>query len=93
VEDDEYDWVLNHPNVDRVRDVLTFRQSMAVVRHGERLDQTPAWLSYPDREAWPLDTPLTAEGRKSAREVGTLLQKKKPPGAAPFDIVVLSPFL
>jgi len=93
VGDDEFDRIVHHPNVETVRDVHTFRQSIAVVRHGERLDQTPAWLSSPDRQTWPLDSPLTVEGRESARAAGALLQEKHPMGAAAFDIIVSSPYL
>jgi len=93
VGDDEFDWIVHHPNVETLRDVHTFRQSIAVVRHGERLDQTPAWLSSPDRQTWPLDSPLTVEGRESARAAGALLQEKHPMGAAAFDIIVSSPYL
>lgn len=90
--DTEFERVVSDPHV-QGDGVLTFRQAVAVVRHGERLDSTLAWASHPDRVSWPLDPPLTAGGLDMSRDVGFHLEKNVPEGAAPFEVVVSSPFL
>jgi broad specificity phosphatase PhoE len=92
-QEDDYDKIAKHAGVTNVDGVLTFRQAVAVVRHGERLDSTPAWSSYPERTQWPMDPPLTTEGHFGSREVGHHLQDDLPEGAAPFEVIVSSPYL
>jgi len=89
----DYDEIVNHAGVTSVNDVLTFRQAVAVVRHGERLDSTPAWSSYPERNLWPMDPPLTEEGHIGSREVGHHLQHDLPEGSDPFEVIISSPYL
>ena len=89
----DYDKIVNHAGVTCVSDVLTFRQAVAVVRHGERLDSTPAWSSYPERNLWPMDPPLTEEGHIGSREVGHHLQHDLPEGSDPFEVIISSPYL
>lgn len=67
----------------------SFGQTVAMVRHGDRLDHTPEWESSPERLTYPNDTPLTAEGHEHAREVGNALKAT----GTPFAMIVASPYL
>ena len=50
-----------------------FKQQIAVVRHGDRLDHDPEqWQKYPDRLRRPYDTPLTTKGRQTAARKNAL---------------------
>lgn len=86
-----------HPDVDlkmvksgccSVAEYYMLRQSFAIVRHADRLDHTPAWEHFPEREAYPNDTPLTQEGFTHASDVGDVLVKT----GKPFKLIVASPY-
>jgi len=64
-------------------------QTFAIVRHADRLDHTPDWKSYPDREAYPNDTPLTPDGFDHAAQVADILDNQQ----RQFKLVVASPYL
>jgi len=70
-------------------DYYVLNQTFAIVRHADRLDHTEEWVSYPGREAFPNDTPLTPEGFTHARQVGDLMFKQEPP----FKMIIASPYL
>lgn len=69
--------------------VYFLSQSVAIVRHAERLDRTPDWHSFPDRETWPNDTPLAPDGHEHAKELGRELKGME----KRFDLIVSSPYL
>eukprot|EP00928_Gymnodinium_smaydae_P072113 TRINITY_DN55533_c0_g1_i1.p1 TRINITY_DN55533_c0_g1~~TRINITY_DN55533_c0_g1_i1.p1 ORF type:complete len:393 (-),score=37.37 TRINITY_DN55533_c0_g1_i1:162-1340(-) len=60
---------------------------IAVVRHGERLDDTNAalWQGSQPGKKYPYDSPITAEGRRQASSVSQDLASRG------FDLVVTSP--
>jgi broad specificity phosphatase PhoE len=65
-----------------------FNQGFAIVRHADRLDHTPDWASYPEREAYPNDTPLAEIGFKHAAEVAQVLQDE----GRKWKVIVCSPY-
>lgn len=69
----------------------SFITAVAIVRHGERLDQVnpQAWFHSPMGRQFPFDCPLTRRGREMARQVAEELQKT----GLTFGIVVSSPYL
>mmetsp|Transcript_67195 Transcript_67195/g.123750 ORF Transcript_67195/g.123750 Transcript_67195/m.123750 type:complete len:440 (-) Transcript_67195:133-1452(-) len=73
------------------QDFKPFYSTVAIVRHGERLDQMDpaAWFNSDMGRAYPFDCPLTANGRKMAREVAEELQNS----GTNFALVVSSPYV
>jgi broad specificity phosphatase PhoE len=81
--------IRSHPQVTLGKDgYYGLSQSFAIIRHGDRLDHTPAWKTSPLREKWPNDTPLTDEGHKHATEVGKQLAKS----GKEFGLIISSPY-
>jgi broad specificity phosphatase PhoE len=84
--------VRKHQYVSRVveddQEYYALAQSFAIVRHGDRLDHTPAWDKFPDAKRWPNDSPLTADGHKHATEVGKFLRDS----GKPFCLIIASPY-
>lgn len=66
----------------------TLAQSFAIVRHGDRLDHTPAWENHPEARAYPNDTPLTRDGHMHATAVGEALKAS----GKPFGLIISSPY-
>lgn len=63
---------------------------IAVVRHGERMDQAhpKKWLSSPEAKRYPFDCPLTLHGKRQAAEVAEEFKRR----SVHFDVVVSSPY-
>lgn len=102
IQTDPVDVIRNHPHVQAVTrprgccalaEYYMLDQAVAVVRHAERLDQTPEWWTYPGREAWPNDTPLAQVGHVQAAEVGEKLFEKAEAENRPWQLIVSSPYL
>lgn len=68
-----------------------FRQLVALVRHGERLDQADpiTWMRSKDGQRYPFDAPLTGKGVRQAQEVARELAKYR----SWFHLVVCSPYV
>jgi broad specificity phosphatase PhoE len=68
-----------------------FKCVVAVVRHGDRLDQVDpaAWFRSDLGRAYPFDCPLTSKGRKAARRTAEEIQNS----ALEFALVVSSPYV
>jgi len=72
-----------------------FKQAVAVIRHGERLDRTPSW------EAWEAnsdttslhDPPLSDDGKTRSRARGQTLRLLTPSDAAPYELIISAPDL
>lgn len=90
--------VINHPDVESdthigctcsTKQVYYLKQTVAILRHADRLDSEPGWEHYELRETWPYDPPLSPTGfihaKENAKHFKTLRQK--------FDFVLSSPYL
>jgi broad specificity phosphatase PhoE len=66
-----------------------FNQAFAIVRHAHRLDHTPEWDAYADRESYPNDPPLSEEGFDQARQAGEAMAMRE----VPWKLIVSSPYL
>jgi broad specificity phosphatase PhoE len=64
-------------------------QTVAMVRHGDRLDHTFEWEAHPHSKRWPNDTPLSEEGHEHARAVGQSFKES----GKPFGMIISSPYL
>jgi broad specificity phosphatase PhoE len=84
--------VRKHPHVTRIleneQEYYALAQSFAIVRHGDRLDHTPAWETFPGAKKWPNDSPLTEDGHKHATEVGRVLRDS----GKPYKMIISSPY-
>jgi broad specificity phosphatase PhoE len=86
--------VSEHPDVNLVDNGngaadYVLNQSVALVRHADRLDCTAEWKEHPDSQTWPNDTPLSQAGHSRAEEVG---QAIKASGKS-FSLIIASPYL
>lgn len=86
--------VSKHPQVELIDDckgstAYALNQHFAIVRHADRLDRTDDWGTYPEREAWPNDTPLSEIGHENAINTGLALKKS----GKPFGLIIASPYL
>jgi broad specificity phosphatase PhoE len=81
--------VAKHSKVSRKGRHYFLNQSFAIVRHGDRLDHSPEWETYPEAVHYPNDTPLTIAGFKHATEVGNALKKT----GVDWGLIVASPYL
>jgi len=79
----------NETEVKLVGNNFLLKQSLAIVRHGDRLDHTAAWETYPAKADYPNDTPLTKEGMRHAKKAGEALKKT----GVRWGIIVASPYL
>jgi broad specificity phosphatase PhoE len=73
-----------------------FRQAIAVVHHGERLDHTEGWAAHAasaSHPAWRHDPPLSVAGKRKSRITGERLKSLTPDGASPYELIVASPEL
>jgi len=68
------------------------RISVAVMRHGERLDAADpcGWFQSPAAKRYPFDCPLSPQGR---RRVGSVARELAQRSSGSFSCVVSSPFL
>jgi len=74
-------------------DYYALKQTVAIVRHADRLDQTPQWLQYADRDRLAADTPLTELGHRHSEDAGKALAEISRKMDTPFKMVVSSPYL
>eukprot|EP00928_Gymnodinium_smaydae_P002225 TRINITY_DN10788_c0_g1_i1.p1 TRINITY_DN10788_c0_g1~~TRINITY_DN10788_c0_g1_i1.p1 ORF type:complete len:414 (-),score=63.90 TRINITY_DN10788_c0_g1_i1:141-1382(-) len=83
--------IIAHPCVrfQKSSNFYVFNQTVALVRHADRLDRTPEWKTYEEASMYPNDTPLNADGHVNASKVGNELAKS----GTTFDMIVSSPFL
>jgi len=73
-----------------------FRQAVAVVHHGERLDRTEDWAHFaanPSQRTWRHDPPLSVSGKKKSRDMVQRLGSLTPDGASPYELIISSPEL
>eukprot|EP00747_Dinoflagellata_sp_TGD_P091665 gnl/TRDRNA2_/TRDRNA2_165145_c0_seq3.p1 gnl/TRDRNA2_/TRDRNA2_165145_c0~~gnl/TRDRNA2_/TRDRNA2_165145_c0_seq3.p1 ORF type:complete len:511 (-),score=93.46 gnl/TRDRNA2_/TRDRNA2_165145_c0_seq3:145-1677(-) len=71
----------------------TLKQEFVVIRHSNRLDRTPNWKTYKDKDRCPHDTPITTNGRKNVQAMVAELKARWPEGKHPWSMIACSPYL